>query len=403
MSDQSLPDIHVPSGWAKSVKSAVLHVISLARYAILSAGGWAASAINPRARLAAEIERLHAEVAMLREELRIKDCRMAAIPPHRRPHHAPVMRMAILELKSARGWNLAQTAKRFLVEPATITAWFKRVDEADPGALVQIVEPVNKFPQFVRHIVTRLKALCPSMGKASIARTLARAGLHLATTTIGRMLKAKPPKPVATKTATATEGEGNRVVTAKRPNHVWHVDLTVVPTGGFWTSWLPFALPQCWPFCWWLAVVIDHFSRRVMEIAIFRNQPDGRHIRQFLDKTIRANKVSPKYIICDKGGQFRCIGFKRWCRRRKIKPRFCAVGTHGGIAVIERFIRSMKDERLRKIMLPLRRKEFVSQCILYINWYNRVRPHSALSGRTPDERYRRIPSACRRPRFEPRT
>jgi hypothetical protein len=43
-----------------------------------------------------------------------------------------------------------------------------------------------------------------------------------------------------------------RRVTAKRPNHVWHVDLTTVPiTTGFWTSWLPFALPQFSPFCWW--------------------------------------------------------------------------------------------------------------------------------------------------------
>ena len=35
-------------------------------------------------------------------------------------------------------------------------------------------------------------------------------------------------------------------------------------------------------------------------------------------------------------------------------------------------------------------------------WYNTCRPHTALDGRTPDERYRRIPAACRRPRFEPR-
>jgi hypothetical protein len=29
-------------------------------------------------------------------------------------------------------------------------------------------------------------------------------------------------------------------------------------------------------------------------------------------------------------------------------------------------------------------------------------PHSGIGGRTPDERYRRTPAACRRPRFEPR-
>lgn len=87
---------------------------------------------------------------------------------------------------------------------------------------------------------------------------------------------------------------------------------------------------------------------------------------------------------------------------RKIKPRFGAVGRHGSIAIIERFIRSMKDECFRRLVVPLRRKDFVSQATFYMDWYNRFRPHTALGGRTPDERYRRIPSACRRPRFEPR-
>ena len=31
---------------------------------------------------------------------------------------------------------------------------------------------------------------------------------------------------------------------------------------------MPFALPQCWPFSWWLAVVMDHYSRRVMGFAV---------------------------------------------------------------------------------------------------------------------------------------
>jgi hypothetical protein len=70
-----------------------------------------------------------------------------------------------------------------------------------------------------------------------------------------------------------TDGK-QRIVTAKYPGHVWHVDLTVAPTSlGFWVPWLPFSLPQCWPFCWWVAVVVDHFSRRAMGVTAFKNQP----------------------------------------------------------------------------------------------------------------------------------
>jgi len=95
---------------------------------------------------------------------------MAQITPHRRPHYPPTDRMAILELRAARGWNQAQAARAMLVTPATVAAWMRRVDEQGPDALLQLPEPVNQFPDFVRHIVRRLKALCPSMGKVKIAR-----------------------------------------------------------------------------------------------------------------------------------------------------------------------------------------------------------------------------------------
>ena len=100
MCDQLASDIVLPTGWGNNVKSAVLHVISLAHYAILSAHGWAANALNPRARQAAEMDRLTNEVALLREELRIKDARIAKIDPRHRPYYPPTERMAILELKA---------------------------------------------------------------------------------------------------------------------------------------------------------------------------------------------------------------------------------------------------------------------------------------------------------------
>jgi len=190
--DQSLADTPLPSAWDKNVKSAVLHVISLAYYAIAAARGWAANSINARVRLASDNDQLKQKIQLFREEIRIKDARMAKIDPRRRPYYPPVERMAILELKAARGWSLAQAARAVLVEPDTIAAWLKRIDEDGSSGLVQFREPVNKFPDFVRYIVQHIEALCPALGKAKIAQVLARAGLHLGATTVGRMLKATP-------------------------------------------------------------------------------------------------------------------------------------------------------------------------------------------------------------------
>jgi len=396
--DQALPDIPLPSGWPDSVRSAVIYVISLAHYAITCARGWAVNSINARVRLAADNDRFKQEIQLLREELRIKDARMAKIDPHRRPYYPPTERMAILEFKAARAWSLAQTAKAFLVKPATIASWLKRIDE-DGDTLVQLREPVNKFPDFVRYIVQRLKILCPSLGKRKIAQILARAGLHLGTTTVQRMVKDKRTSPP---TGTVDQAEqADQIVTAKRPNHVHHVDLTVVPTSlDMWTAWTPLALPQVWPFCWWVAVVIDHFSRRAMGVAVFKKQPTSIQVRTFLGRLYAKGK--PKYIICDKGSQFWCDGFKAWCKRKGIEPRFGALDKCGSIAVVERFIRTLKDECTRRVIIPLRRSDMRRELTLHLDWYNDHRPHEFLAGRTPNEVYHDRPAANEMDRVEVR-
>ncbi len=145
------PRISLPKSWPRRVKSAVLHVISLAHYAIVRARGRAAGGASSQERFSAENERLSEECALLREEIRIKDLRMAQIPPHKRPRYRPQERMAILELRAARGWTIKQTADTFLITQATVSSWMRRIDEKGSGALLQLPEPVNKSPGFVRY------------------------------------------------------------------------------------------------------------------------------------------------------------------------------------------------------------------------------------------------------------
>ena len=76
MSGHGFNDMPLPAGWGKNVKSAVLHVISLAHFAIVATRGWAANALNPHARQATAMDRLTNEVALLQEEVRIKDARL---------------------------------------------------------------------------------------------------------------------------------------------------------------------------------------------------------------------------------------------------------------------------------------------------------------------------------------
>jgi putative transposase len=305
--------------------------------------------------------------------------------------------MAILELRAVCNWSLAKTAEVFMVSTATIREWMSRLDEQAEHPLVQLRKPVNKFPDFVGYVVRRLKALCPMMGKRKIAETLARAGLHLAASTVERMLDAPKPAPIQPVHPTS-----RKHIRAKQPNDVWHCDLSVVPIGrGLWTPWPPNALPQCFPFCWWTAVVVDQCSRRIMSVSAFRKQPTSEQVRALIGRTIHAG-AAPKHLICDKGGQFDCHAFRRWCGRRKINVRYGAVGKQGSIAVVERTIRTLKEMLRLLILIPLRQAAFRKELDLIVEWYNTHRPHAALGGRTPDEVYFAKFPACRRPRYEPR-
>ena len=211
------------------------------------------------------------------------------------------------------------------------------------------------------------------------------------TSSVGRLLKHQatpPPATPQTDTLSPAPDDQPRVVTARYPNHVWHVDHTVVPTrAGFWIPWLPYAAVQLWPFAYWVAAVIDHYSRRVMVFAVFKHQPSSMEIRAFLGRAIHAAGQTPRHIIMDRGSQFDCDAFRTWCRRSKIKPRYGAVGKHGSIAIIERFIRSLKYEYTNQILVPLRMAETQQELACYINWYNDVQPHQTLGGRTPLDVY----------------
>ena len=381
-------DTALPSHWPTFVKWAVLETISLAYRVITYSRSFAVNSTIERIRLKAQLDEANTEIALLREEIRIKDARMARISAKRRPFYPPQERMAILELKAARAWNLADVARTFMVEPETVSSWMDRAGAEDDG-LLRTSEPVNKYPDYVRYIVQRLKTLCPIMGKRQIAQILARAGLHLGATTVWRILKEEPlpAKPdLMGKEAKATD----HVVTAKYPNHVWHIDMTTVPTMGFWAPWWPFCLSQVWPFAWWVVVILDHFSRVVVGFAVFPKQPTSREVRDVIAMTIQRVGKAPKYLISDQGKQFTAKRFKKWCRNhrpRKIRQRFGAVGQYGSIALIERAIRSLKYECARRIIVPLRADDMCRELTLFFDWYNQYRPHQGLDGRIPMDVY----------------
>jgi transposase InsO family protein len=193
-----------------------------------------------------------------------------------------------------------------------------------------------------------------------------------------------------------------RTVTAKYPHHVWNIDHTVVPTAaGFWVPWIPFSFLMSWPFCWWLTVVMDHFSRKVVAFEAFAQQPSEEAVCQLLDRAVGQIGRAPKYTVTDQGVQFR-QKFRDWCQQHGVKPRFGAVGQSGSIAILERFMLTLKDECTRRILVPYSIDAMRVEVARFLCWYAEVRPHEGLGGRTPSEVYENRVPARDGPRFEPR-
>ena len=71
------PRIPLPKSWPRQVRLALVHVISLAQFAVTNVRGWAANSLDARVRFVAERDRLQKEISLLREEIRIKETRIA--------------------------------------------------------------------------------------------------------------------------------------------------------------------------------------------------------------------------------------------------------------------------------------------------------------------------------------
>ena len=122
-----------------------------------------------------------------------------------------------------------------------------------------------------------------------------------------------------------------------------------------------------------------------------------------MERLFRVVGHQPRHLVTDHGRQFVARGFRRWCRRRGIRQRFGAIGQYGSLAVIERCIRTLKDECTRRLaIVPYRLATMERELTLYFSWYNGHRPHTRLGAATPDESYhhRRLTSCA--PRFDSR-
>ena len=191
-------------------------------------------------------------------------------------------------------------------------------------------------------------------------------------------------------------------IVSKYPGHTWNADLTAVPiSGGFWTYWIPNAICQRWPVCWWVLNVVDHFSRRSVGFAVFQCRPVSEEVTAALDRIMDAEQIRPRSLLT-KRPDFKCEHFGNvWCKAKNIRYRFGRC-QQARVHCCCRTLSSHDEEILRLIVIPEDQSQFEREVQCIVDWYNESRPHMTFNGKTRHEVYHSRPPANEQSRIEPR-
>lgn len=143
---------------------------------------------------------------------------------------------------------------------------------------------------------------------------------------------------------------------------------------------------------YWIFAVIEYRSRAVLMLAVLARKC-ARAIVRMLARAI-ATAGAPKLVVTDNQGMFRSAVFGRLLREAGIR--------HGRIEPfspwqngrIERFFGTLKrllnDRRIASLEALQR------ELNVFLYWYNCVRPHQSLEGRTPFEAWALAGAGARR-------
>jgi putative transposase len=217
----------------------------------------------------------------------------------------------------------------------------------------------------------RLRALAaerPRFGYRRLHALLRREGVAVNHKRVARLYRAEGlAVRRRTRKRVARDGRG-RAAQPGRPNQQWGVDF--VSDALAWGRRIR------------LFTVVDVFTREALAIEVDTALPGGRVVRVL--ERLAAERGAPDEIVLDNGPELAGKALDRWAYERGVGLRFIEPGRPVQNAFVESFQGRLRDERLdRHWFLGLADARQTVEA-----WridYNRLRPHSALGYRAPEE------------------
>ena len=216
----------------------------------------------------------------------------------------------------------------------------------------------------------------PFYGSRQLMRHLRREGVAAGRHRIRRLMRLMGMEATYRRPRTSVASPEHRVfpyllrgLTISRADHVWCADITYVPvTQGFF----------------YLVAVMDWATRHVLAWRL-SNTMDASFCVQALDDALGWR--APEILNTDQGSQFTSEAFADRVLGAGVRFSMDGRGRFLDNIFIERLWRSLKYEAV--YLYELRDGPDAQRIIgSWIDFYNEVRPHSSLGGRTPGEAYR---------------
>ncbi len=239
----------------------------------------AAGSASSVKRMMAERDDALLDANLLKREIAVLRRNRASLPHEKRPHYSPQDRREILQIRRLRRWSLRMTAHHFVLHYNTIWNWNRAWLSRTYVGLFFGRVPWNRLSDGVRWAVHELRELCVEIefGTRSIAMHLVRNGVQIHRSTVQRVLREeKPSRPPVPEPAVAETVQGPDPVSPHsilRPTHVrrtYHMDFTT----------FDFLFVR-----FYVAVVVDGFSRRLLALKVFPDSPTTAMVLSLLRKT----------------------------------------------------------------------------------------------------------------------
>ncbi len=246
-------------------------------------------------------------------------------------------------------------------------------------------QPVDAATLALQRRIDELYLQYPFYGSRQMSRHLRREGIVVGRHRVRRLMRRMGLEAIYRKPRTSEPQPGHRIypyllggLDIQHPYQVECADITYIPTAhGFL----------------YLVAVMDWHSRSVLSWRL-SNTMDVAFCAEALEEALRSGP-RPEIFNTDQGSQFTSEAFTGRLEAARVRVSMDGRGRCMDNIFIERLWRSLKYEA---VYLHALRDGLAARRVIgeWIAFYNEVRPHSALDGRTPQEALQATDTAAAR-------